>query len=45
MTISDLEVLAELSVLYPRYEDDLVNNHVDRPMNLFWARPPASRMA
>ena len=37
MIINDPEVVAELSALYPRYEDALVNNDVDTLMSMFWA--------
>jgi Protein of unknown function (DUF3225) len=37
MTINDPEVVAELSSLYPRYEEALVNNDVDTLLAMFWA--------
>jgi hypothetical protein len=37
MTINDPEVVAELSELYPRYEEALVNNDVDTLMSMFWS--------
>ena len=37
MTINDPEVVAELSALYPRYEEALVNNDVDTMVAMFWA--------
>ena len=36
MTINDPEILAELSALYPRYEQALVNNDVKTLMAMFW---------
>lgn len=43
MTINDPEVVAELSALYPRYEEALVNNDVDTLMAMFWAGPQVMR--
>jgi hypothetical protein len=43
MTINDPEVIAELSALYPRYEEALVNNDVDTLMAMFWAGPQVMR--
>jgi hypothetical protein len=43
MTINDPEVVAELSALYPRYEEALVNNDVDTLVNMFWAGPQVMR--
>jgi hypothetical protein len=43
MTINDPEVVAELSALYPRYEEALVNNDVDTLMSMFWAGPQVMR--
>lgn len=43
MTINDPEVVAELSVLYPRYEEALVNNDVDTLVAMFWAGPHVMR--
>jgi len=37
MTINDPEVVAELSAIYPRYEEALVNNDVDTLVAMFWA--------
>ena len=37
MIINDPEVVAELSALYPRYEEALVNNDVKTLVDLFWA--------
>jgi hypothetical protein len=37
MTINDPEVVAELSALYPRYEEALVHNDVDTLTAMFWA--------
>ena len=39
MTINDPEVIAELQVLYPRYEEALVSNDVN---TLTAPRPPDS---
>jgi hypothetical protein len=36
MIINDPEVVAELSALYPHYEEALVNNDVETLMDLFW---------
>jgi hypothetical protein len=35
--------VAELSALYPRYEEALVNNDVDALMSMFWAAPEVMR--
>jgi hypothetical protein len=43
MTINDPKVVAELSALYPRYEEALVNNDVDTLMAMFWAGPQVMR--
>jgi len=43
MTINDPEVVAELSALYPQYEEALVNNDVDTLMSMFWAGPHVMR--
>jgi hypothetical protein len=43
MTINDPEVVAELSGLYPRYEEALVNNDVDTLVAMFWAGPQVMR--
>jgi Protein of unknown function (DUF3225) len=43
MIINDPEVVAELSALYPRYEEALVNNDVDALMSMFWAAPEVMR--
>jgi uncharacterized beta-barrel protein YwiB (DUF1934 family) len=37
MTINDPVVLAELSELYPRYEEALVSNDVETLVAMFWA--------
>jgi hypothetical protein len=37
MIVNDPEVVAELSALYPRYEEALVNNDVETLVDLFWA--------
>jgi len=36
-------VVAELSALYPQYEEALVNNDVDTLMAMFWAGPQVMR--
>jgi 1-carboxybiuret hydrolase subunit AtzH-like protein len=43
MNINDPEVVAELSALYPRYEEALVNNDVDTLVAMFWAGPDVMR--
>ncbi len=43
MTINDPEVVAELTALYPRYEEALVNNDVDALVAMFWAAPQVMR--
>jgi Protein of unknown function (DUF3225) len=43
MTINDPDVIAELSALYPRYEEALVNSDVDTLMAMFWAGPEVMR--
>jgi hypothetical protein len=43
MTINDPEVVAELSALYPRYEEALVNNDVETLVAMFWAGPQVMR--
>jgi hypothetical protein len=43
MVINDPEVVAELRELYPRYEEALVSNDVDRLMAMFWAGPQVMR--
>jgi hypothetical protein len=43
MKINDPEVVAELSALYPRYEDSLVNNDVQTLVAMFWAGPHVMR--
>jgi hypothetical protein len=40
MTINDPDVVAELRVLYPRYEEALVSNDVDTLVAMFWASLP-----
>jgi hypothetical protein len=37
MTINDPEVIAELSALYPQYEQALVENDVEKLVEMFWA--------
>ena len=37
MTINDPEVVAELRALYPLYEQALVNNDVEKLVEMFWA--------
>jgi Protein of unknown function (DUF3225) len=36
MTINDPEVVAELSALYPQYEEALVTNNVEKLVEMFW---------
>jgi hypothetical protein len=43
MIINDPDVIAELSALYPRYEQALVTNNVDKLVELFWADPHVMR--
>jgi hypothetical protein len=43
MTINDPEVVAELSALYPRYEEALVSNDVDTLVSMFWTGPQVMR--
>jgi Protein of unknown function (DUF3225) len=43
MTINDPEVIAELSAVYPRYEEALVNNDVDTMVAMFWAGSQVTR--
>jgi hypothetical protein len=43
MIINDPEVVAELSALYPRYEEALINNDVDTLIGMFWAAPLVMR--
>jgi hypothetical protein len=43
MTINDPEVVAELSALYPRYEEALVSNDVEALVAMFWAGPQVMR--
>jgi hypothetical protein len=43
MKINDPEVVAELSALYPRYEEALVNNDVEMLLAMFWAGPQVMR--
>ena len=41
--INDLETVAELEALYPRYEHALVNNDVETLQRMFWASPHVIR--
>jgi hypothetical protein len=43
MTINDPEVVAELSALYPRYEEALVSNDVETLVGMFWTGPHVMR--
>jgi hypothetical protein len=43
MTINDPEVVAELEVLYPLYEQALVTNDVEKLVEMFWAGPQVMR--
>lgn len=44
MIINDLDTVAELQQLYPRYEDALVNNDVEVLTAMFWSSPYAIRL-
>jgi hypothetical protein len=43
MTIDDPDVIAELSDLYPLYENALVSNDVEKLIEMFWADPYVMR--
>jgi AtzH-like len=43
MTINDPAVIAELRQLYPRYEQALVDNNVEKLVEMFWAGPQVMR--
>jgi hypothetical protein len=43
MLINDPEVVAELTALYSRYEEALVNNDVETLVAMFWAGPHVMR--
>ena len=43
MTINLPEVLAEVTAVFARYEDALVNNRVEVLDELFWAAPQTVR--
>jgi hypothetical protein len=43
MTINDPEVIAELRALYPQYERALVDNDVEKLVEMFWAGPQVMR--
>ena len=43
MIINDPETVAELTKLYPRYEQALVANDVETLMGMFWASPFVAR--
>jgi hypothetical protein len=43
MTINDPEVIAELRELYPRYENALVTNNVEKLVEMFWHDPRVMR--
>ena len=43
MVVNDPETVAELRVLYPRYEEALVNNDVEGLTRMFWPSPLAIR--
>jgi hypothetical protein len=43
MLINDPEVVAELTALYSRYEEALVNNDVETLVAMFWAGPYVMR--
>jgi len=44
MQINDPDVVAELSELYPQYEEALVSNDVETLTRMFWASPYAIRL-
>ena len=43
MQINDPEIVAELEVLYPRYEAALIANDAETLTQMFWASPHAMR--
>ena|ERR1035441_4943751 len=43
MTINAPEVIAELSALYPLYEQALVTNDVEKLVEMFWVSPQVMR--
>lgn len=43
MTVNDPEVIAELRALYPKYEQALVANDVEKLVEMFWAGPHVMR--
>jgi hypothetical protein len=43
MTVNDPAVIAELSALYPEYEQALVTNDVEKLVQMFWAGPQVMR--
>jgi hypothetical protein len=43
MIINDPEVIAELSALYPLYEEALVSNDVEKLVEMFWTGPQVMR--
>ena len=44
MQINDPDVVAELSELYPQYEEALVSNDVETLTRMFWGSPYAIRL-
>ena len=44
MTINDPAVVAELSALYPRYEEALVTNDAETLVAMFWAEDQVMRL-
>ena len=44
MQINDPDVVAELTELYPQYEEALVSNDVETLTRMFWASPYAIRL-
>ena len=44
MQINDPDVVAELSELYPQYEEALVSNDVETLTRMFWASPYTIRL-
>jgi len=43
MTVNDPEVIAELRLLYPQYEQALVTNNVEKLVEMFWDGPQVMR--
>jgi hypothetical protein len=43
MTVNDAEVIAELRALYPKYEQALISNDVEKLVEMFWSGPEVMR--